>query len=54
MGEAENNGTEYCVKIFVDKKAKTLTVEDNGIGMTEEEVENYITQIAFSGASDFL
>ncbi len=54
MGEAEDNGTEYCVKIFVDKKAKTLTVEDNGIGMTEEEVENYITQIAFSGASDFL
>ncbi len=54
MGEAENNGTEYCVKIFVDKKAKMLTVEDNGIGMTEEEVENYITQIAFSGASDFL
>ena len=54
MGEAEDNGTEYCVKIFIDKKAKTLTVEDNGIGMTEEEVENYITQIAFSGASDFL
>ncbi|MDE6790504.1 MAG: molecular chaperone HtpG, partial [Clostridia bacterium] len=42
------------VKISVDKKTKTLTVEDNGIGMTEEEVEKYITQIAFSGASDFL
>ncbi len=55
MGEAaEIEGEEYCVKICVDKKAKTLTVEDNGIGMTEEEVENYITQIAFSGASDFL
>lgn len=55
MGEAtETEGEEYCVKISVDKKAKTLTVEDNGIGMTEEEVENYITQIAFSGASDFL
>ncbi|MCM1437990.1 MAG: molecular chaperone HtpG [Roseburia sp.] len=55
MGEAaETEGGEYCVKISVDKKAKTLTVEDNGIGMTEEEVENYITQIAFSGASDFL
>lgn len=45
---------EYCVKVSVDKDAKTLTVEDNGIGMTEEEVEKYITQIAFSGAADFL
>lgn len=54
MGEAQDNGEEFCIKISVDKKAKTLTVEDNGIGMTEEEVENYITQIAFSGASDFL
>lgn len=54
MGEAAETDDEYCVKISVDKKAKTLTVEDNGIGMTEEEVENYITQIAFSGASDFI
>ena len=55
MGEAvETEGEEYCIKISVDESAKTLTVEDNGIGMTEEEVEKYITQIAFSGASDFL
>lgn len=55
MGEAtETDGEEYCIKISVDKKAKTLTVEDNGIGMTEDEVEQYITQIAFSGANDFL
>ncbi len=54
LGEATDDGAEYCVKISVDKNAKTLTVEDNGIGMTEEEVENYITRIAFSGASDFL
>ena len=54
MGEAQEDGNEYCVKISVDKKAKTLTVEDNGIGMIEEEVESYITQIAFSGASDFI
>ncbi len=54
LGEAQESGEEYCIKISVDKKAKTLTVEDNGIGMTETEVENYITQIAFSGASDFL
>lgn len=55
MGEAEETESEeYCIKISVDKKAKTLTVEDNGIGMTEDEVEQYITQIAFSGANDFL
>lgn len=54
LGEATDDGAEFCVKISVDKDAKTLTVEDNGIGMTEEEVENYITRIAFSGASDFL
>lgn len=55
LGEANAaDGEEFCIKITADKKAKTLTVEDNGIGMTEEEVENYITRIAFSGASDFL
>lgn len=54
MGEAQASDSEYCIKISVDKKAKTLTVEDNGIGMTADEVESYITQIAFSGASDFL
>lgn len=54
MGEAQPDDSEYCVKIYVDKKEKTLTVEDNGIGMTADEVEKYITQIAFSGASDFL
>lgn len=54
MGEAVKDESEYCIKITADKDAKTLTVEDNGIGMTEEEVEKYITQIAFSGAADFL
>lgn len=54
MGEAQEDGAEYCIKIGIDKEAKTLTVEDNGLGMTEEEVEKYITQIAFSGAADFL
>ena len=56
LGSAEkpSEDTEYCVKVSVDKTAKTLTVEDNGIGMTAEEVEKYITQIAFSGAADFL
>ena len=54
MGEAADDGKEFCIKISVDKDARTLTVEDNGIGMTGDEVETYITQIAFSGASDFL
>ena len=54
MGEATQVEDSYRVNIFVDEKAKTLTVEDNGIGMTAEEVEKYITQIAFSGANDFL
>ena len=54
MGEAAADDAECCVKLSVDKKAGTLTVEDNGIGMTEDEVEKYITQIAFSGAADFL
>lgn len=56
MGETaeDESNKNYCIKISVDKTAKTLTVEDNGIGMTEDEVEKYITQIAFSGAADFL
>ncbi len=54
LGEANQGDEEFCIKISVDKDAKTLTVEDNGLGMTEDEVEKYITQIAFSGAADFL
>ena len=54
LGEAKADEGEYCVKVSVDKDSGTLTVEDNGIGMTEDEVEKYITQIAFSGAADFL
>lgn len=42
------------VNISVDKKAGTLTVSDNGIGMTAEDVDKYINQIAFSGAEEFL
>ena len=54
MGEAKKADDVYAIKVFIDEKEKTLTVEDNGIGMTAEEVEKYITQIAFSGAEDFL
>ena len=57
MGEvkpADDSAEEYRIDVRTDEAAKTLTIEDNGIGMTEEEVEKYITQIAFSGAEDFL
>ena len=57
MGEvkpADDSAEEYRIDVRTDEAARTLTIEDNGIGMTEEEVEKYITQIAFSGAEDFL
>ena len=54
MGETQKSDEEYKITVTVDEKQKTLTVEDNGVGMTAEEVEKYITQIAFSGAHDFL
>ena len=54
MGEADKEENGYKIVVTVDEKAKTLTVEDNGIGMTADEVGKYITQIAFSGAEDFL
>ncbi len=54
MGEAQKTDETYKINVYVDEKAKTLTVEDNGLGMTAEEVEKYITHIAFSGAADFL
>lgn len=42
------------VKVAVDKKAKTITVSDSGIGMTADEIKKYINQVAFSGATEFL
>ena len=45
---------EYKVEIRIDKEAGTLTVADNGIGMTAEEVKKYINQVAFSSAEDFI
>ncbi|GAB3022058.1 molecular chaperone HtpG [Niabella terrae] len=50
------NGTlgEPLVQVKVDKEARTITISDNGIGMTAEEVKKYINQVAFSGASEFL
>ncbi len=53
-GEIKHDGSALKVEVIADKNAKTLTVRDNGIGMTSEEVEKYINQIAFSGAEEFV
>ncbi len=53
MGNAKEQEA-YKVTVTADKDASTLTFTDNGIGMTKEEVEKYINQVAFSGAADFL
>ena len=53
-GEFNGELGDLTVKVEVDKKKKTITVRDNGIGMTEEEVDKYINQIAFSGATEFV
>lgn len=54
IGEAEKSETPPRVVITVDEAAKTLCFSDNGLGMTEDEVERYITQVAFSGAKEFV
>lgn len=54
IGEFESKDDKYKVEVLVSAKNKTITFIDNGIGMTEEEIEEYINQIAFSGAADFL
>ncbi|MBN1184740.1 MAG: molecular chaperone HtpG [Bacteroidales bacterium] len=54
VGEYKDELGDLTVRLSLDKKAKTLTVSDRGIGMTEEEVNKYINQIAFSSAEEFL
>ena len=53
-GDFQGEMGELKVKVSIDKDAKTITVSDRGIGMTAEEIDKYINQIAFSGANDFL
>jgi len=53
-GEYSGDLSNAKVRVTLDKEAKTITVSDNGIGMTAEEVEKFINQIAFSGAEEFL
>ena len=54
LGEATPSDKLFRIDVRLDKAAKTLTVEDNGIGMTEEELKRYICSIALSGAVDFI
>jgi len=54
IGETQTELGDAKIEISIDKKAKTLTIKDQGLGMTMEEVEKYINQIAFSGAEEFL
>ncbi|MBE6196814.1 MAG: molecular chaperone HtpG [Rikenellaceae bacterium] len=53
-GEVQGELGDLTIQIRVDKQARTLTVTDRGIGMSEEEVDRYINQIAFSGAEEFM
>lgn len=54
IGEFKGELGDLSVRISINKKLKTITVSDRGIGMTAEEVKKYINQIAFSGATEFL
>jgi molecular chaperone HtpG len=54
VGELKTDLSKLKVEVILDKDAKTITVRDNGIGMTGEEVDKYINQIAFSGAEEFV
>jgi len=54
FGEFKGELGDMAVRVTVDKEAGTLTVSDNGIGMTADEIDKYINQIAFSGAEEFL
>ncbi|MDB9932159.1 molecular chaperone HtpG [Flavobacteriales bacterium] len=54
LGEFKGEVGKLQVEVILDKEAKTITIRDNGIGMTGEEVDKYINQIAFSGAEEFV
>ena len=53
-GDFSGEMGDLTVEVKQDKDKKTLTISDHGVGMTAEEIEKYINQIAFSGAEDFL
>lgn len=54
IGEAKGDLDELRIDVVLDAKEKTLTISDRGVGMTKEEVDKYLNQVAFSGAEEFL
>src|ERR1051325_328481 len=54
LGQYNKELGDLTIQVSVDKKAKTITISDKGIGMTADEIKKYINQIAFSGATEFL
>ncbi|WP_337857974.1 molecular chaperone HtpG [Pedobacter sp. GR22-6] len=54
LGQYNGELGDPLVEVAVDKEAKTITISDNGLGMTAEEIKKYINQVAFSGASEFV
>lgn len=54
VGEFKGELGELFIEVIADKEAKTLTIRDKGVGMTAEEIDKYINQIAFSGAEEFV
>ena len=54
LGESADPLGDLKVSVSVDETAKTITISDNGLGMTAEEIKKYINQIAFSGATEFV
>src|SRR5690606_14874498 len=54
LGEFTGEVGDLKVEVSFDETAKTITISDNGVGMTADEVKKYINQVAFSGASEFV
>lgn len=54
VGEFKGEMGDLAIQVKLDEKNKTLTISDRGVGMTSEEIDKYINQLAFSGANDFL
>lgn len=53
LGNADESETPYRIDVVVDSENNTITISDNGLGMTEDDVKNYIANVAFSGAEEF-
>ena len=54
LGELKDGAENYRVEVILNETEKTITIRDNGVGMSEEELDKYINQIAFSGAEEFV